>query len=125
MMKFRIPIIKSKYETYLSILNGALLVQGSKGFTKKEREVLATFMTIRDTLVPDNEELVFSAPMRKKVQKLLNMSEYNLNNYINSLSQKYALTKDDEGILFISNYIIPSFENGRCIVEFELVDGKV
>mgnify|MGYP003681522701 CR=1 FL=1 len=101
---------KDFYFKFLSAINGVM------NLSQKERMILGEFMTIRDIL-KGSDEVVFSSSMRKKVQKKLNITEHNLNNYIKSLKEKRAIVKREDALV-INRSIIPVVKDKKSTITF-------
>lgn len=91
------------YTTYLTIMNGILQL------TPKEIEVFSEIM-----YKPD-----LSLEGRKYLQSRLNLTQFNLNNYLVLLKKKGVL-KDLDGQLIINPKLIPTKVDNKVKVEFEL-----
>jgi len=110
-MIYSTTVSKDKfYPKYLRTVNGALKL------SDKEILVLAEFMKHNEKYIKD-PEIVFSSPIRKKVQIALNMSPANLNNYIQYLKNKNVII-DEEDMIVINKMVIPKIVNNESSVTF-------
>lgn len=99
------------YAKYLMVINGTLHL------SEKEILILGEFMKYNEEYKKD-PEVVFSAPIRKKVQQNLKISSANLNNYIQYLKNKKVI-EEKERILVINKAIIPLIKDNECSVIFK------
>mgnify|MGYP003565004017 FL=1 len=76
------------YKAYLNSINGILKMKGT------ELTVLYHFMNIK---AERNTDKVVTSVTRKEVQKLMNTTPFNLNNYIKRLKDIKALVPNDDG----------------------------
>lgn len=101
-VKLNIPL-NDFFKVYLAVLTGG------NGLTSKELEVLgeiakATILFPQDMFYP------LSSHYRKQLQKTLNMSVYNFNNYITSLKSKKAILSTEEGYAYINPAFLPAID---------------
>tara|TARA_R110002020_G_scaffold42863_11_gene125090 strand:- start:18 stop:365 length:348 start_codon:yes stop_codon:yes gene_type:complete len=110
-MKYNVPTTKEDfYFKFLSAINGVM------NLSNRERVILGEFMKERDKL-NGNDAVVFSSVMRKRVQKKLDITEHNLNNYIKSLKEKKAILQNGESLI-INKAIIPDVTENKSSVTF-------
>ncbi len=111
------------YKVYLSIINGILRL------TDKELNILAELMyqknvdDLTKTFLTKEElsALLFGPENRKALQRRLNITQHNLNNYIKTLRGKKMLV-EYENKLYINPKLFLRKENGKSVVvSFELV----
>ena len=110
-MKYNVPTTKEDfYFKFLSAINGVM------NLSNRERVILGEFMKERDKL-NGNDAVVFSSVMRKRVQKKLDITEHNLNNYIKTLKEKKAILQNGESLI-INKAIIPDVKENKSSVTF-------
>ena len=101
---------------YLMVINGTLKL------SEKEIIILAEFMKYNEEYKND-PEIVFSAPIRKKIQATLKISPANLNNYIQYLKNKQMILEKGDA-LSINKNIIPQVINNSCSTNFVFIIEK-
>lgn len=98
------------YKTYFNILNPVLSLTGS------EINILSEFLKLKNTFngFSDNEsnKLTFSSTSRQLVCEKLNISKYNLNNYIKGLKKKNMIIDLGNGEYKFNPYLEVNPENG-------------
>lgn len=98
------------YNTYFSILNPVLKL------TNKEIDILSEFLKIKETIKGRDEnstnKLTFSSTSRQIVCDKLNISKYNLNNYIQGLKKKRMIIDLGNGEYKLNPYLEVSPEEG-------------
>jgi DNA-binding CsgD family transcriptional regulator len=110
MNKINIPVpIRNLPSTYIKVLNGVT------GLSRKEIKVLEQLYFLEGELL--------STKNRKLMQKRLDMSEYNLNNYLMMLKRKKVILRmssDGKEYFQIHPNFIPKIVDNKVIVTFEL-----
>jgi len=105
---------ESFYIEYIHAFNGFLRL------SKKEILVVAELLKENAKLNKESKDLLFETTIRKRIQSKLNMTVYNLNNYISSLKTK-GILKEEHGILSINKKIIPEMVNGKATLKYNFI----
>lgn len=106
-MKLSISVTPEKYyETYFRIMNGVLAL------SNKEILILSEFCSryyklVNAVATEEVNKIVFGAESRKLVASAVNMSIYNLNNYMHTLRTKKLIIKDDNGYSISPRIYVP------------------
>lgn len=105
------------YYMYLLAWNGFLKL------SNKEIEILNELLIENERLVPENKNLLFDTTIRKRIQKKLNISVYNLNNYISNLKKKSIIKEREDG-LYLNPKIIPKKKDEVSLTFSFIFNGK-
>lgn len=89
------------YETYFKLLNPIF------NLTNLEINILSEFLKLYQDFknIEEVNKLVFSSASRQLVSDRLNISKYNLNNYIKSLRQKNMIIDTGNGEYIFNPYL--------------------
>lgn len=104
----------SFYIEYIHAFNGFLRL------SKKEILVLAAFLEEEARLNKQSKDLLFETTIRKRIQAKLNMTVYNLNNYIAVLKTK-GVIKDIDGVQTINQRIVPVIKDGKATLTYNFI----
>lgn len=108
---------KDFYKIYLKTLSGLV------GLTPTEMSIVEAFMTMRNTLmntegIKNVPNFLFAAECRKEIAEQLDMSIWNLNNYIKSIKAKKIFIKNDYNQIDISPMIFIPIPTDEFSIEF-------
>lgn len=89
------------YNTYFSLLNPIF------NLTKLEIDILSEFLKLYKELngVKDADKMIFSSTSRQLICERLDISKYNLNNYIKSLKKKNMIVDLGDGKYMFNPYL--------------------
>lgn len=103
------------YNKYLSVLTGG------SGLSGKERLILGELMKYTEKH-PDDPAFALNSSTRRKIEKKINMSSFNFNNYIGALKLKKAVIQlPESNDLIVNPRLIPKIVDNKCEINFKFV----
>lgn len=106
---FNIESREQLLEKWLTVFNCLLELSGGVRLTDREKEVLVQLIIAHEDL-KEKWPMLFNSFMRRKIQNLLSMSDFNLNNQIKSLIKKGIIIKVNNRELKLNVAVFPDME---------------